>query len=208
MPEIREMTKAIKLNPASPDKSSIEYAAALLMRGGLVVFPTETVYGIGANLEDKEAIDRLYDVKKRPRNKPFTIHISSVGIIKDMDCEIPPMAEKLIKTFWPGPITLILKSGDAKLGFRMPENTIAKALLSRCNVPIVAPSANLSGETAPTEAGEVLRTLGGKVDLVLDGGKTEFGRESTVVDVTNFSYRIVREGAVGESEIEEALRGT
>ena len=198
-------TKLLKIDPDSPDLNSIQFAATLLRDGGLVAFPTETVYGIGANYFDKNAVEKLYEIKNRPRNKPFTIHISSVDTIRDMQCEISPMAEHLIKTFWPGPLTLILNTKKGKLGFRMPKNSIAKVLISESGVSVVAPSANISGEKPPTEASMVLEKLGGKIDLILDGGKTEFGKESTIVDTTISSYKILRKGAITEDEIAGVL---
>jgi L-threonylcarbamoyladenylate synthase len=167
----------------------------------LVAFPTETVYGIGANFLAGKAISRLYEVKKRPENKPFTIHISSVDTIREMRCGISPLADEFIKNFWPGPLTLILKSETGKLGFRMPENTVAKALISEAGVPVAAPSANISGEPPPTNARKIIETLDGKIDLILDAGETKFGKESTIVDTTVFPYKILRKGAVPEEEI-------
>lgn len=195
-------TKVLKIERDTPDESAIQFAAALLKDGGLVAFPTETVYGIGANFLNKETIKKLYEVKKRPHNKPFTIHIASVEAIKKMNCEISPVAERLIKKFWPGPLTIILKCGDNKLGFRMPKNTVAKRLISKSGVPVVAPSANISGEEPATEAGEILKKFDGKIDLILDNGKTEFGRESTVVDTTVSPYKILREGAISKDNVE------
>lgn len=197
MPE----TKVLKIDPDSPDENVVHHAAGLLSGGALVAFPTETVYGIGANFLNEEAIMKLYRIKKRPFNKPFTIHISSIDMVKKMRCEISDFAKALMKKFWPGPLTLILKSKNRKLGFRMPKNRIAKALITESGVPVVAPSANLSGKKPPTEAKEIPEDLGGELDLILDGGKTELGRESTVVDTTVFPYKILREGAIPESEI-------
>jgi len=194
-------TETLKIDPDSPDEKVIQFAAALLRRGGLVAFPTETVYGIGGNFLDKKAMKKLCLAKKRPKDKPFTIHISTVDSIYGMRCEISPLAERLIKDFWPGPLTLILRSKKGKVGFRMPENTIAKMLISESGVPIAAPSANVSGGKAPVTAGEVIEKLDGKIDLVLDGGKTKFERESTIVDTTTSPYKIVRKGAISESDI-------
>jgi len=189
-------TRIIKVDPLSPNEKDIEFAATLLKDGGLVAFPTETVYGIGANYLKKEAIERLYKVKKRPKNKPFTIHIATIDTVKEMGCEIPNIGELLIKEFWPGPLTLILKSKNGKLGFRMPKNTIAKSLISKSGVPIVAPSANLFGKKPAVEAGEILQDLGNDLDLILDAGKTDMQKESTIVDMTTFSPKILREGAI------------
>lgn len=195
-------TKILKINPASPDESAIEFAATLLKDGGLVAFPTETVYGIGANFLNAGTVRRLYEVKKRPLTKPFTVHISSVDTVREMGCVIPPLAERFIKEYWPGPLTLVLKSKKGKLGFRMPKCRIAKDFISKSGVPVVAPSANLSGRTPPREAAEVLKDFDGKIDLILDGGPAEMGVESTVVDMTAFPYKILREGAVLKNELD------
>lgn len=199
-------TKVLKIDPASPDRKIIQFAAALLRSGGLVAFPTETVYGIGVNFLDKKAVERLYEVKKRPKDKPFTIHIAQIDTMRGLCCEFSPLAEKLIKNFWPGPLTIILKSGTKKLGFRMPANTVAKALIAESGVPVAAPSANISGAKPPVDAENILKEFDGKIDLVLDAGKTEFRKESTVVDITESPYRILREGAVSQEEIEESRK--
>ncbi|OGW76127.1 MAG: threonylcarbamoyl-AMP synthase [Omnitrophica bacterium RBG_13_46_9] len=196
-------TEILRVDPHSPDERAVEFAATLLRDGGLVAFPTETVYGIGANFLDEKAMVRLREIKKRPADKPFTIHISSLDMVIKMGCEISPLADRLIKEFWPGPLTLILRSKKGSLGFRMPKNNIAKDLISKSGVPIVAPSANISGQKPAIEADEVFRNLGGEIDLILDSGRTEFGKESTVVDTTIFPYRILRKGAISESEIDE-----
>lgn len=200
-------SKVIKVDPVAPNQEDIEFAATLLRDGELVAFPTETVYGIGANALDKTAIKKLYEVKKRPVGKPFTIHISDINMIKKMHCEISEQAEELIKNFWPGPLTLILKSGKDKVGFRMPKNTVAKILIAKSGVPVAMPSANISGEKPPASASEVLGSFDGKIDLIIDGGKTELGKESTVVDMTTSSYKILRKGAITENEINRALNG-
>ena len=198
-------TKTVKVDPDSPDEKTIQFAATLLKNGGLVAFPTETVYGIGANFLNKETIKKLYEIKKRPFNKPFTVHISTLRTIAEMGCEISPFADHLIRKFWPGPLTIILKGKNGKVGFRMPRNGIAKDIISKSGVPVVAPSANISGEKPPTRADEILNNFDGKIDLVLDSGKTEFGKESTIVDLTSFPYKLIREGAIPESEIREIL---
>ncbi|MFH1593466.1 MAG: L-threonylcarbamoyladenylate synthase [Candidatus Omnitrophota bacterium] len=202
MPE----TKMLKIDPNAPDRETIEFASALLKKGGLVAFPTETVYGIGANFHNAKAIERLYKIKNRPLNKPFTIHISSTDTISEMGCRIGPFAEKLIEHFWPGPLTLILRSRDGSYGFRMPKNAIAKTLISESKVPVVAPSANFSGDEPPVNADKVQKTIGKDLDLILDGGFTELGKESTIVDTTDVPYKILRRGAIGEAEIEDVYR--
>ena len=198
----------IKIDPANPDKGKIAIAAKVIREGGLVVFPTETVYGITANLLDGKAVERLCRVKARPGGKPFTVHISNLKMIRDMGCAITGTAEKLMARFWPGPLTIILKSHKGeKIGFRMPSNKAALELIRASGVPVVAPSANLSGRSAPVTAEEAMADLEGKIDMVIDGGRTEVGLESTVVDLTVDPFKILRAGAVKEEELSKALNG-
>jgi L-threonylcarbamoyladenylate synthase len=198
--------KVIKVDPRCPDEKTMRFAAELLKDGCLVVFPTETVYGIGANFLDKEAVNRLYKIKKRPENKPFTIHISDMDMIGEMGCEISAFAKKLMDNFWPGALTVILKSNTGTCGFRMPDNVVAKKLIHMSEVPVAAPSANISGETPPTEARGILESLGDEIDLILDAGATEFAKESTVVDTSVIPYKILRRGAIAEDKIEQVWR--
>jgi L-threonylcarbamoyladenylate synthase len=198
----------IKIDPANPDKKKMAIAAKVIREGGLVVFPTETVYGIAANLLDKKAVERLCNVKARPEGKPFTVHISDLKMVRNMGCAVTGNAEKLMAGFWPGPLTIILKSDTGrKIGFRMPANKAALELIRESGVPVVAPSANLSGRPAPVTAEEAMADLEGKVDMVIDGGRTEVGLESTVVDLTVDPFRILRAGAVKEEELLKAING-
>lgn len=197
----------IKVNSVRPEPAKIKKAALILRSGGLVVFPTETVYGLGANMLDKGAIEKVYRIKNRPRAKPLTVHIADIRMAKKMAGEIPSKAKRLMDAFWPGPLTLILKNKNGeKVGFRMPDNRIAFSLIKEAAVPVVAPSANISGKRPPTTAKEILDDLGGKIDMVLDGGKTQIGVESTVVDLSGRQYKILREGAISKKEIKETLR--
>ena len=200
--------KVLKVDPAAPDKSAVLFAAELLKNGLLVAFPTETVYGIGANFSDKKSIERLYKIKKRPKNKPFTIHIASTQSIKKAGCNLSPFAKALIKKFWPGPLTIILPAKRGKLAFRMPRNEVAKVLIAEARVPVAAPSANISGEAPAKTAADILKTLGDQIDLILDGGAAQIGEESTIVDTTEFPYRIVRNGAIPAFEIERVWEET
>ncbi|MDP3730287.1 MAG: L-threonylcarbamoyladenylate synthase [Candidatus Omnitrophota bacterium] len=198
----------IKIDPVNPDKKNIAAAAKVIREGGLVIFPTETVYGIAANFLDAKAIERLYAVKARPSVKPFTVHISDPDMIRDMGCVISAMAEKLMARFWPGPLTIILRSDKAeKIGFRMPANKIALELIRASGVPVVAPSANLSGRPAPVTAQDAIADLGGKIDMVIDGGRTEIGLESTVVDLTADPFKVLRAGAIKEEELSKTVNG-
>ena len=197
------MTVVIRVNALRPEPARIKKAASVLKKGGLVAFPTETVYGLGANLLDKKAIKKLYEIKNRPRKKPLTKHIADTATVKKMAGRIPPIAGRLIGRYWPGPLTIILKDRRGKnIGFRMPDNKIAFLLIKKAGVPVVAPSANISGNKPPTSAREVLRDLDGEIDIVIDGGKTKIGVESTVVDMTGRIPKILREGAISKAEIE------
>lgn len=199
-------TLVIKIDPDKPDKDVIAYAAEVIRSGGIVAFPTETVYGLAANLLDDKAIKKLYRIKSRSRGKPFTVHIADLRPIKKMGCRITGSARRLIKKFWPGPLTIILRSESAgAVGFRMPANAAALELIASSGVPVAAPSANISGRRPPTGAGGVLRDLDGKIDIVLDAGRTEVGVESTVIDMTVSPPVILREGAINSKRLRKAL---
>lgn len=194
----------LKVDPDRPEEEIINTAARTIRDGGLVIFPTETVYGIAANLLNKEAIERLYKIKRRPAGKPFTVHISNMATLIEMVSDIPDHAKKLIDRFWPGPLTIILSSEDGKkIGFRMPANKIALSLIEASGVPVVAPSANISGKRPPRNIEEVLEDLDGGADITLDGGSCEVGVESTIVDATVFPCRILREGAITEAQLKK-----
>lgn len=199
---------AVKIDPKKPDAKIIARAAGIIKKGGLVVFPTETVYGIAANMLDEKAIAKLHSMKGERGAKPFTVHISDMKMIKEMGCDITPEALLLIKKYWPGPLTIILKSADGrKTGFRMPASKIALELIGACGVPVAAPSANVSGGRPPLSAGELATEFGDKADMILDGGRAEVGIESTVIDLTVRPAKILREGAITPEELKEALDG-
>lgn len=195
-------TKVLKIDPDNPEPGLIRSAARLIRSGKLVAFPTETVYGIAAKFSDKKAIERLYRVKGRERGKPFTVHIADTGMIEKMGCRVTRSARRLIDRFWPGPLTVILGSkGGQKTGFRMPANKVALELIKAAGVPVVAPSANISGKAPPTDARGVLSGLGGSIELVIDSGPASVGVESTVVDLTVTPPAVLREGAISAGEI-------
>lgn len=200
------VTRVLSIDPLNPQKKSIDGAARVLRDGGLVAFPTETVYGLGANFLDKRAVERVYEVKKRPREKPLTVHIVDKDCIQDFACNIPRIFYELSHRFWPGPLTLILEAkAGGKIGFRMPANRIARDLIARSKVPVVAPSANLSDKTPPTSAKEVVDTFNNLIEMVIDGGNTEIGVESTVLDLTVSPFKILREGALGKEKLSSVL---
>lgn len=200
-------TPVLKVDPGSPDKKKILQGASLIKSGSLVAFPTETVYGIAANLLDKKAVNKLYRIKNRPKSKPFTVHISDLSGMKKLGCVLSKEARVLVKRFWPGPLTIVLKAkkGDS-IGFRMPANKVAIKLIEMAHVPVIAPSANLSGNPAPKTAGEVLKDLDGRLDLIIDAGPTRVGVESTVVDMTKDMPVVLREGAIKSKEIYRTLK--
>ena len=199
-------TKVLKINPVSPEKGKIGDAVSVLLKGGIVAFPTETVYGLAALYDDPASMERLRAVKSREAGKPFTVHIAKTDMIEALGCEIDFMSGKLIKRFWPGPLTVILKfrDTDGTLGFRMPECEIARRLIDSCARPIVAPSANQAGQKSPRTAQEVFKALNGRIDLILDGGPTKMGRDSTVINATELPVRILREGAIPAALIKDA----
>lgn len=192
----------IKVNPDSPEPDKIKQAAELIIAGKLVAFPTETVYGLGANAQDEKAIKRIYQVKRRPDNKPLTLHIADIKQFKQFVGEPGKELDIVIRKFWPGPLALIVKDHQGKkTGVRMPDNKIALSLIKEAGVPLVVPSANISGRKAPVTATEVVEQLGNKIDLVLDGGPSRIGVSSTVVDMSTCPYSIIREGAISRSEL-------
>ena len=192
-------TRLLRVDANHPDLALIREAAAVLRRGGLVAFPTETVYGLGANLQDPQAIQELYQVKQRPFEKQATLHISDFKQVEAEGVVVSPLAWELMSRFWPGPLTLVLSRLDGStVGFRMPSHPVALALLREAHVPVVAPSANLSGQPAATTAVQVFKEFADQIDVVLDAGPTPIGVSSTVVDLSVQPPRILREGAMAD----------
>ncbi len=180
------------------DPAVITEAAACLRRGGLVIFPTETVYGVGAHADDAKAVARLYQAKARPVEKLLTLHVATIVQARQLPVEWPPVALELARLFWPGPLTLILpRRGEAgTVGIRVPRHPVAEALLSAAGVPVVASSANRSGQPAPATADAAVAALGDFVDVVVDAGPCAVGAPSTVVDCTVTPPVIRRAGAL------------
>ncbi|MEU6409765.1 L-threonylcarbamoyladenylate synthase [Microbispora sp. NPDC046933] len=198
--------------------SDIEKAAAVLRAGGLVAFPTETVYGLGANAEDPAAVARVFQVKGRPPSHPLIIHIGGAEHLGDWVEDVPVTARLLAERFWPGPLTLVLRRGrrvplEATGGLetvavRVPDHPVALALLSAFGGGVAAPSANRFGSVSPTTANHVRTELGDAVDFVLDGGPCEVGVESTIVDATGDTPSVLRPGGVTREDLEAVLGGT
>lgn len=197
-------TRVVKINSKSPESEKIKQATDILKKSGLVAFPTETVYGLGANFKDKHAIDKLYEVKNRPRENPFTLLIANIEDIDSFATDVLPVAYRLGDRFWPGPLTMVLRSKNSStVGLRIPKSLVALEIIRQADFPIVCPSANLSGKKEPLSAEQVLEDLRGKIELVLDGGKVELGIPSTVVDARSLPFKILRKGFIDDKLIQE-----
>ena len=203
-----QLPRVFSLAGSGPDPSALAEAAQILKRGGLVAFPTETVYGLGADATNPDAIERLNQVKGRPPEKPYSLHLASAEQVRAFVTSVPPIAQRLMAAFWPGPLTIVIPSRDGKtVGFRVPDHPIAQAFLKACGVPVAAPSANRAGFPPPTDAQEVIAALEGAFDCLLDGGPTKLGRESTVVEILpDGRLDIRREGAIAPHAVLDAIR--
>jgi L-threonylcarbamoyladenylate synthase len=190
-------------------------AAQLLQRGEVIGFPTETVYGLGADATNTEAVEKIFVAKGRPSDNPLIVHIASMEQLTSITTEITPIAEKLIKAFWPGPLTLVLQKKDgisakvtpglSTIAVRMPDHPVALALIEAAKLPIAAPSANRSGKPSPTLAKHVYDDLNGRIAGLVDGGATGVGVESTVVDCTVNPVVILRPGGITKEQLEEVI---
>lgn len=195
--------------------AQIKQAAAILREGGIVAFPTETVYGLGARVFDPSAISRIYQIKGRPNDNPLIVHIADKNQLLLLASSIPEKADALIQQFWPGPLTLVLKKSETvpamvsanleTVAIRMPNHPVALALLNALNEPIAAPSANRSGRVSPTCAAHVRESLGNNIDFILDGGPCTVGLESTVLDLTSDPPTLLRPGAITMEAIEAVI---
>ena len=190
-------------------------AGAIIRGGGLVAFPTETVYGLGANALDTRAVERIFAVKGRPPTSPLIVHVESVGMARNLAREWPRWADELTRVFWPGALTLVVRKAPAipdvvtagldKVGLRQPNHPIALELIREAGRPIAAPSANRFTGLSPTTAEHVLQSLGPEIDLILDGGPSSIGIESTVLDLTGLRPRLLRPGMITREEIEDVV---
>lgn len=200
-------TKIFKVNSQSPDKSMIKEAVAILRSGGLIAFPTETVYGLAALPNKEIAVEKLRYVKNRYEVKQFSFCIHSIEQAEQLTGDIIPNAYKLMNKFWPGPLTLVLDArGGETVGLRMPDHPIAQLFLEEVDEPIFAPSANFPGEKAPVNAQDVLNALNNKIEGLIDAGESELKLSSTVCKMTAEGFEILREGAITHEMISEALK--
>ena len=208
-------TEIIRVNVRKPNHSIIRKASNLLRNGEIVAFPTETVYGLGANALDPSSISKIYKIKGRPSDNPLIVHIADMKAFRSLVSEIPSGASRIINKFWPGPITLVLKKsrilpkittgGLNTVAIRMPKSNVALELIKESGFPIAAPSANISGKPSPTKAHHVKDDLNGKIKLILDGGSTDIGIESTVIDMTQRIPVILRPGGISKESIEDEI---
>jgi len=208
-------TKILRVNAVNPDPDAIEEAATIIRKGGLVAFPTETVYGLGADALSRDAVFKIFEAKGRPPDNPIIVHVSSLNDLKKVTDDISPIAKLLIERFWPGPLTLLFKrkstvpditvAGLNTVAVRMPRHLIALSLIHASETPIAAPSANISGSPSPTTAEHVFSDLNGKIELILDGGESNIGVESTVLDITCTPPVVLRPGGTPVEEIESSI---
>ena len=195
------------------DDEKLKDSARILKHGGIVVFPTETVYGIGANIWDEVAVKRLYEVKQRPFSKPISLLVSSIDMINEVAKDITELEYALMKAFFPGPFTIILKKKDIvpnivtanldTVGIRLPANEIALRLIKYAEIPIATTSSNISGKPSVTNLGDVMSEFEGKVDCFIDGGSSEIGVASTIVQVIDGKVHILREGSISKAQIDK-----
>lgn len=207
-------TKILKIEDGNEDEV-IREAGEVLKSGGLVAFPTETVYGLGGDALKEDAARKIYSAKGRPSDNPLIVHIADIGALDELASEIPECAYKLAEAFWPGPLTMIFKKKDIvpygttggldTVAIRMPSHHVAHRLIKDSGVYIAAPSANLSGRPSPTRAEHVIEDMDGRIDMIIDGGAIEIGIESTIVDVTCEVPMILRPGYVTADMIKEVL---
>jgi L-threonylcarbamoyladenylate synthase len=209
------MTVLVRLDPERPDSDLIESAASIIRSGGLIAFPTETVYGLGADAMTEAAVLRIFEAKGRPADNPLIVHVCSTEMLESAVRRLSEKAVLLAERFWPGPLTLVLdrntrvaasvSSGLDTVAVRMPDCRVALDLIRSAGTPVAAPSANISGRPSPTTAAHVLNDLNGRIDMILDGGTTNIGIESTVLDLTTDPPLILRPGWITREQLGEYI---
>jgi L-threonylcarbamoyladenylate synthase len=208
--------RILKIDPLNVDQELIKQAAEVIRNRGLVAFPTETVYGLGADALDAKAVAGIFAAKDRPLDDPIIVHISDVDDLSGLVSKIPDEAHKLMERFWPGPLTMILKKSESvpdivtaglkTVAVRMPSNSIAREFIRLSDVPIAAPSANLFSRPSPTLAQHVLNDLDGRIDMILDGGPAEIGVESTVVEIVRGEVNVLRPGGASVEDLKRIIK--
>ncbi|TYQ14680.1 UNVERIFIED_CONTAM: translation factor SUA5 [Acetivibrio alkalicellulosi] len=208
-------TEILKINRDNIDIDKIKYAAKVLREGGLVAFPTETVYGLGANALNEKSLKKIFEAKGRPSDNPLIVHIADKKDVYQLTLDISEYAEKLMDMFWPGALTLVFKkdskvpdivtAGLSTVALRMPQHPIALELIREAKVPVAAPSANVSGRPSPTSSKHVIEDLNGKVDVIIEGGNANIGVESTVIDATLWPPVVLRPGGISIEQLKDAI---
>jgi len=208
-------TEIVLVHPHAPQHTIVAHAAAIVRNGGLVAFPTETVYGLGANALDPAAVERIFTAKGRPSNNPLIVHVATTQAARELTTIWPAAAQQLTEHFWPGPLTIILPKaatvpdivtgGGPTVALRIPKHPVALALLAEAQCPIAAPSANRSTELSSTKAEHVLNSLGGRIQMILDGGPTPGGLESSVVDLSGAVPTLLRPGLISPHDLRQVL---
>jgi L-threonylcarbamoyladenylate synthase len=209
------VTEVLRVDPTHPDPALIGRAAECLRCGGLVAFPTETVYGLGAHALDRQAVHRVFVAKERPANDPLIVHVAAFADVAPLVAAVPDAARQLAGRFWPGPLTIVLKRSDQvpdevtaglqTVAIRVPSHPVARALIEAAQVPVAAPSANLFSRPSPTIAWHVLADLEGRIDMLIDAGPTHVGLESTVLDLSADVPTVLRPGAIDIATLRELL---
>ena len=208
-------TLILKINPKNPEKEKIKIAAVILKRGGLVAFPTDTVYGLGADAQNSRAVKKIFAVKNRPLSNPLPILIARKSDLKKYTLGTSEKIQKLTDKFWPGPLTIVLKkrkiipnivtAGLPRVGVRVPDNAVALALIQALGRPLATTSANIASKPSPITARGVRKYLNNKINLILDGGKTKLGVESTVLNCTTSPPTLLRSGAITAEKLKKFI---
>ena len=207
--------KVLKINPNNPEIELLNQAAEVILNEGVIGYPTETVYGLGANALSDLAVEKVFELKNREQNKPILIIAAEIGQVKQLVSRFPDTAMSLANRFWPGPLTIVFEAashlpksllgGGHQIGVRIPGNKICLELLARCGVPITSTSANITGKQNPINAKEVIENFGNKLDLILDGGTSVSRIPSTVVKIDDDCVTLIREGAISKKTIEHEI---
>jgi len=208
----------LTINPEHPAPDLLNRAAEVILQGGVIGYPTETVYGLGANAYDAKAISKVFELKVRETTKPILVIAGNMEMVKKLVTSFPELAARLAGVFWPGPLTMVLEASDHlsesllgggnRIGIRIPGSQICLELLKRCGVPITSTSANLAGQKNPISATEVVENFGGKLDLIIDGGRAASRIPSTVIGFDDDQVTLIREGAISRITIEQEIGRT
>lgn len=208
-------TRVIQVDPTRPQPEVLQQACEVLRRGGLVAFPTDTLYALGANALDPTAIERVLTVKGRHRGKPLSVLVPSVEAGAALAANLPNGVQELMRAFWPGALTVVVKASSnipsvltaatGTVGLRMPAGAVAQAMLTAFTQPVIGTSANKAGGADPADAKTVQKAIGGQIDLILDGGRVALGVPSTVIDCTTEPARLLREGAISRAMLQAKI---